>query len=91
MFKLLRYFSISSLITFVIVASLLGVFYRQFVLNNLTEIAESKNVALTQAFSNSLWPQLAPFVASASEFTLDELRAHPEIAQLRQEIGRAHV
>lgn len=81
-----RIFSISSLVTFVIVAALLGVFYRQFVLGNLTEMAESKNVALIQAFANSLWPQLAPFVASASEFTPDELRAHPEIAQLRQAV-----
>jgi signal transduction histidine kinase len=86
MFKLLRHFSISSLIAFIIVAALLGVFYRQLVLSNLFEIAESKNVALTQAFSNSLWPQFAPFVASASQLNPDELRAHPEIAKLRQAV-----
>jgi hypothetical protein len=82
MFKLLRYFSITSLIAFVIVATLLRVFYRQLVLNNLVEIAESKNVALTQAFSNSLWPQFALFVGSASALSPDEIRAHPEIAKL---------
>ncbi len=86
MFKLLRHFSITSLIAFIIVAALLGVFYRQLVLSNLIEIAESKNVALTQAFSNSLWPQFVPFVASASQLSPDELRAHPEIAKLRQAV-----
>lgn len=86
MFKLLRYFSITSLIAFVIVAVLSGWFYRQIVLNNLKEIAENKNVALTQTFSNSLWPRFAPFVESASALGPEELQNHPQIAELRQAV-----
>ncbi|MBE7551528.1 MAG: PAS domain-containing protein [Anaerolineales bacterium] len=88
MFKLLRYFSVTSFIAFVVVAALLGVFYRQLVLSHLIEIAENKNIALTQAFSNSLWPQFAPFVTSASGLSVDELRSHPEISRLHQAVLR---
>jgi PAS domain S-box-containing protein len=84
MFRLLRYFSITSAVVFIIVMILLGVFYRQLLLNDLFEIAENKNVALTQSFSNSLWPQFAPFVNAASTLQGDALRRHPEIAKLRQ-------
>ena len=86
MFKLLRYFSITSLLAFILVAALLGVVYRRAALNDLIEIEKSKNVALTQAFINSLWPQFAPFIASASTLDSDELRTHPETARFRQAV-----
>ena len=86
MFKLLRYFSISSFIAVVLVAALLGMFYRWIALNNLMEMAESRNIVLAQAFANSLWPQFAPFVESASGLSSHALRAQPEIAQLRQSV-----
>ncbi|HEY7493926.1 MAG TPA: hybrid sensor histidine kinase/response regulator, partial [Candidatus Tectomicrobia bacterium] len=83
MFKLLRYFSLTSLLTFIIISVLLGVFYRRLTLGNLIALGESKNVALTQAFANSLWPQFEPFVTSAVGLSSDALRVQPEIAQLR--------
>lgn len=86
MFKLLRYFSITSFIAFMVVAILSGVLYRYIVINNLVEISESKNVALTQAFSNSLWTEFAPFVASAGELSPEALKNHSQIPQLRQAV-----
>ena len=86
MFRLLRYFSITSLIAFLIVTGLLGSFYRKTALRDLIEFEENKNVALTQAFSNSLWPQFAPFVTSVSGLRGEELRALPETARLRQAV-----
>jgi hypothetical protein len=59
MFKLLRYFSWMSLVTIVLASILLGVFYRRMVLSDLMKVGERKNVALTQAFANSLWPEFA--------------------------------
>jgi signal transduction histidine kinase len=84
MFKLLRYFSIMSLIAIVIVAVFLGSFYRRLAINDLAELAESRNVALTRAFANSLWAEFAPFVNAAKGLNDDELRSHPELARLRR-------
>jgi signal transduction histidine kinase len=52
------------LAAFIIVTVILGVFYRQYHINNLLALVERNNVALTQAFINSLWPQFAPLVHS---------------------------
>ncbi|HET7090313.1 MAG TPA: GAF domain-containing sensor histidine kinase [Anaerolineae bacterium] len=84
--NLLRYFSVVSSIAFIVAIVLLGVFYRQTAVSDLIKLEESKNAALTQAFANSLWPQFAPFVTSATGLSSDELRTHPETAKLRQAI-----
>ncbi|GAB4446590.1 MAG: hypothetical protein Kow0031_29230 [Anaerolineae bacterium] len=86
MFKLLRYFTITSLIAFVLVAVLLGLYFRRTVLEEITIAAESKNVALTQTFANSLWPEFVPFVNTAQQIPAEELPNHPEIARLHQAV-----
>jgi signal transduction histidine kinase len=75
-----------SFVIIVVVSVLLGVFYRHITLQNLVELGENKNVVLTQAFSNSLWPQFAPFVASIAETKPEVLREHPEIDRLRRAV-----
>jgi hypothetical protein len=85
-FQLLRYFTITSLIAFVLVAVLLVTFYRQLAVNELVEIGESKNAAITQSFSNVIWPEFEPFLTSASGLSADDIRAHPETARLRQAV-----
>ena len=83
-FHLLRYFTITSLIAFVLVAVSLVTFYRQIAVNDLIGIGESKNVAITQAFSNSIWPEFSVFLGSLSGQSAEQIRAHPEIARLQQ-------
>lgn len=85
-FPLLRYFTITSLIAFVLVAVSLVTFYRQIAVNELMEIGESKNAALTQTFSNVIWPEFASFLGSASDLSPDAIRAHPETTRLRQAV-----
>ncbi|MFK7804871.1 MAG: sensor histidine kinase [Anaerolineae bacterium] len=82
--KLLRYFSITSVIAFVFVAIILLFFYRQTALNNLIQNAESKNEALTQLFSNSMWPQFATFIQNSSSLTPEQLASHPDQKGLYQ-------
>ncbi len=43
-------------------------------------------MALTQVFSNTLWPEFADFVEVAGGMTPDDIRAHPETAALREKV-----
>lgn len=86
MFKLLRYFSLMSFLIIVFASISLGLFYRQKILHDLLEIGESKNVALTQTFANTVWPQFAPFFTAAAGLSGEALRAHPEILRLHQTV-----
>lgn len=85
-FPLLRYFSITSLVAFLVVAVSLVLFYRQIAVSDLLRIGESKNVALTQIFSNVIWPEYEAFLSSAASLGPDAIRAHPETARLNQAI-----
>ena len=86
LFQLLPYFTVTSLIAFVLVAVSLVTFYRQIAVSSLIDIGESKNAALTQTFSNVIWPEFSSFLGSASALSADEIRAHPETARLRQAV-----
>lgn len=81
-FRLLRYFSIASLIGFVVVTALLGYLYRQTAVRNLTELAEEKNVATTLGFANSLWPEVVPFIEATMDDDPQTLYTHPDIPRL---------
>lgn len=86
MFKLSRYFAFTSLIAFIAVVILLGFLYRQAAVSDLMALRESQNVALTQAFSNSIWPELQPFITSLAILSGDELRTHPIMPRLREAV-----
>ena len=85
-FQLLRYFTITSLIAFVLVAVSLVTFYRRLAVKELIEIGESKNAALTQTFSNVIWPEFSNFLGTTSDLSADDIRAHPETTRLRQAV-----
>ena len=85
-FPLLWYFTVTSLTAFVLVAVSLVTFYRQVAVNELIEIGESKNAALTQTFSNVIWPEFEAFLLSSADLSADEIRAHPETARLREAV-----
>jgi PAS domain S-box-containing protein len=52
MFRLLRYFSVTSLIAFVLVGFLLSVIYRKQIINNLLELEEHKHLEMLQLLKN---------------------------------------
>ena len=87
MFRLLRYFSLTSLAAFILVTAILAQFYRSNAEDDLIALGESRNVALTQALSNSLWPQFGPFVESVDGLSAEQVRARPEIPVLLQAVG----
>ena len=71
---------------FVLIIIVLDVFYGQIARSHLVALGEKNNVALTQAFANSIWPQFAPFLTSISGWSTEQLRAHPETEQLRRAV-----
>jgi signal transduction histidine kinase len=86
MFKLLRYFAITSFVAFVVVVALLGLFYRESALSDLRALQERQHVALAQAFANSVWPEFEQFVASTPGLDGVAIRARPETARLREAV-----
>ncbi|HEX9179748.1 MAG TPA: PAS domain S-box protein, partial [Burkholderiales bacterium] len=86
MFRLLRYFSITSLISIVIASVALGLFYREMAIRNLLEIGEDHNIDMTRAFANTLWPKLAPVVAASMETSPEHLRGLPQIPALHDAV-----
>ena len=86
MFKLLRYFSVTSLAAFVMVVALLGLLYRQSALGDMRALQERQHVALTQVFANTVWPRFQAFMASTPALDGDALRARPEMAGLREAV-----
>jgi diguanylate cyclase (GGDEF)-like protein len=82
MFRLLRYFSLASLISIIAVAAALGIFYRDFAVRSLVAMGEANNRALTAVLANSMWPRLAPYLATADALDTEKLNAHPGRAAL---------
>ncbi|HET9700617.1 MAG TPA: ATP-binding protein [Burkholderiales bacterium] len=86
MFRLLRYFSITSLISIAIASVALGVFYRHMAIRNLLELGQDHNIDMTRAFANTLWPQLAPVVKESLEIPPDHLQGLPQIPALHDAV-----
>ena len=78
MFKLLRYFSLTSLASIAVAAALLGVFYRETAVRSLVAMGESNNTALTRVLANSMWPQMLPYLDVARSLPAARLKEHPQ-------------
>ncbi|MCB0186177.1 MAG: sensor histidine kinase, partial [Caldilineaceae bacterium] len=78
MFHLRRYFSLASLLVFVIVTALLGMLYRTVAVRTFIELEERKNTTLTQLFANALWPAFDPLLEADADAPVIDL------VQLRQ-------
>lgn len=86
MFRLRRYFSIASLIAFLLVTVLLGMLYRSVALRMFVQLEENKNVELTQSFANSLWPEVQPLIALTENSNHQDIRNMPIVDELRQAV-----
>ena len=77
MFKLLRYFSVTSFFSIVVASALFGFGYRTLAYRSLTDTAETSNATMAQAFVNALSPQLGPYLATAEPMSAVQLQSHP--------------
>lgn len=88
MFRLRRYFSVTSLIGVTIVVVGLLLFYREIAFRTLVDHETRNNVALGQVFANTLWPKYSYFVTGATGIPRQELRGWGEIKNLRDDVLR---
>ena len=79
MFRLLRYFTITSAIILAITVAVLVQLYRSDHLSEHMSMAEEESVRLATSFANSLWPEFAPFFAEAPNLDVEGLRQRPEL------------
>ena len=68
MFKLLRYYSVASLVAFLVTAVLLTWFYRQVAIQGIVQLAERSNLALTRSVMNPMKPALLEFLDATAGF-----------------------
>lgn len=87
MFRLLRYFSVASLLAIAAVTVLLALFYRYTAIAAMIEQEEGKNVALTQTFANFVRQELAGHLARSAGVPAGELEGLPSLAGLRRTIA----
>jgi len=81
-FALTRYYSLTSLLCTALIAILLGWSYQFYALRDLKNLAEGRNIALTNAFSNALWPKFSNLVDENLGVTADALRSKAKEARL---------
>ena len=86
MFKLLRYFSITSFIAVAAVIFVLVNVYRQSEIDQLIKLTENQNVVLTQALSNSFWSQFSSYVTSIRDVDGERLRTRDETREIHQRL-----
>jgi diguanylate cyclase (GGDEF)-like protein len=89
MFRLLRYFSIASLVSVVLAAVVLGILHQLLEHNHLLRYGESRNIALTQTFANSIWPQFRSFANTARHLDANTLHRQPDIVKLGRSVRNA--
>lgn len=84
LFPLLKYFSLTSFVFIVIVAIVLAVSLNKQSNESLISFGERSNVVLTQAVSNTVWPEFKGFAPEASRLSTEELLLHPKIHQTNE-------
>ncbi len=89
MFRLLRYFSIASLVSMLLAAILLGILHQLFEKQQLLRFGESRNIMLARVFSNSIWPQYQSLAKAGKTLDAAALRGRPEVARLSRSLREA--
>jgi diguanylate cyclase (GGDEF)-like protein len=87
-FRLVRYFSLTSLFGVLIVLTILVYFYRFFAFEALEQHETLDNVAITRIFASTIWPQHSAYVNSSASLSSEELRHHPEVERIRADVVR---
>ena len=86
-FRLVRYFTATSLMAFIVVAAVLGLVFRQLATESLLRMQEDANVNMTKILANELWASdFGPFVRAMSGRSTAQLRAAPQVRDLHEKV-----
>ncbi len=85
-FRLVRYFSLISLVGLVVATAALLWAYRALTEHHLVEHETRANAELTRAFSNAVWARYRGFVAGSGGMTREQLLVDPNVAELRADV-----
>lgn len=85
-FRLLRYFSIASLVAIVLALAGLGFFFRQTAIKQLIKVGEDNNASLSRAFANTLRPHYIPLIDAAERLSTEQIKANPQIAAVHKAV-----
>ncbi len=83
-----RHLALAGAVILAVAGGTLGHVYRSTAVENMERMVTQNNLLLTRTFSNSLWPRFSSFFRSDNGLTPEELRSHPQAAELRREIMR---
>ncbi|MBC8338262.1 MAG: HAMP domain-containing histidine kinase [Alphaproteobacteria bacterium] len=78
MFRLLRYFSLTSGLALLGVGLILVLVYRQTSLDAMVETVERENVGLSRALANAIWPKFSEYIKTGAPEDSKALRNRPE-------------
>lgn len=87
-FQLLRYFSVTSFVAMTLAAWFTAFLFQRIEHHSMLLLGEAQNVAMTQAFSNALWPSLSGLLNASREMSSEEIHNHPLVPYLDQFLGK---
>ncbi|MCK9199966.1 MAG: histidine kinase [Gallionella sp.] len=88
MFKLLRFYSVTSFIIIFLTAALLTLFYRQVTMHWIEHLAKTNNLAVAQTALNFVGPELATYLESVPDAGERGIGSHGLPAELAAHIRR---
>ncbi|NEQ31574.1 MAG: hypothetical protein F6K04_11290 [Leptolyngbya sp. SIO4C5] len=88
MFRLLRYFSITSFLALILTALALNILTRRSAVEQLIHFSEKANTALAQSFANTIWPYYESFLSNTSNLSPLQLQRADEVQEIRQALMR---
>jgi signal transduction histidine kinase len=88
MFKLIPYFSITSLVALSTASIVSALIYRHAATVDVIKLGEDNNISLARTFANSLWTGFEPFLVSTSNLSDEQIKNHPETQRLYESIRK---
>lgn len=86
MFNLSRYFSTVSFILIVLAAGVLGPLYQKLSMQQMTDLAESRNAAMAQVFQNSLHEPLESLLSESVGREATSLRQSDDLIHIQESV-----